>query len=246
MEPRLIDRASLVDRATAALREEILAGVLPPDTPIHLSATADRLGVSPIPVREALRILASEGLVEQVPQRGFRVRAVTLSDLEDTYRLRAVLDPLAARLAVPNLIDDDLQHLEQTLAAMGEANAAGHYAELRRLHRQFHFGIYQAAQSPWLVRFLSMLWDNGERYWIPSVHHEAGHRRILRACAARDAARVEALVREHREESRQAVEQRLKQLRNASPSALAQTRVRGKAAGRAVGPANKRGSAADS
>jgi DNA-binding GntR family transcriptional regulator len=208
----LLDRATLVDRAATALREEILTGTMPPGTPIHIGAAAERLGVSPIPIREALRILASEGLVVQVPQRGFCVRAISAADLEDTYRMRLVLDPLATRLAIPRLTAADLQRLATTLDALRAAYAAGDQPAVRRLHRAFHFGIYEAAGSPWLLRFLSMLWENSQRYLLLVTHREPEHRRIFEACAAGDVARAEALVCAHLEETRRAVQQRLGRL----------------------------------
>ncbi|HWP01882.1 MAG TPA: GntR family transcriptional regulator [Gemmatimonadaceae bacterium] len=205
----LLDRTTLVDRAVAVLRQEIITGVLPPDTLIHIGATAERLGVSTIPIREALRTLASEGLVVPVPQRGFCVRPISAADLIDTYRMRLILDPLATRWAIPRLTADDIQRLAAILDALRAAYAANDQPAIHRLHRAFHFGIYEAAGSPWLLRFLSMLWENSQRYLLLVTHREAEHRRILDACATGDPALAERLVRAHLEETRHAVLQRL-------------------------------------
>src|SRR5690242_4657103 len=99
MEPHPDDREdlsmppTLVERAAEGLRAEILDGTLAPGDRVHLADAAERLGMSMVPVREALRSLASEGLVYAVPQRGYRVSELSLDDLEDTYRLRVELDP---------------------------------------------------------------------------------------------------------------------------------------------------------
>jgi DNA-binding GntR family transcriptional regulator len=97
----------LVALAAESLRDDVLAGVFAPGDRILLDAVASELGMSNIPVREALRTLATEGLVEAVPNRGYVVVAATAEDLEDTYRLRTMLEPLAVRVAVPRLTDAD-------------------------------------------------------------------------------------------------------------------------------------------
>src|SRR5687768_7127360 len=106
-EPQDLSQSTRVDVAISAIRHEILSGTLPPNGRVHINELAARLQMSPIPVREALRALASEGLLVAVPQRGYRVRATSTADLEETYRLRLLLDPLATRLAVPNLSPSD-------------------------------------------------------------------------------------------------------------------------------------------
>jgi DNA-binding GntR family transcriptional regulator len=223
---RVLDRTTLVDRATAALREDILSGALPPGTQISLSAVADSLGVSPSPIREALRMLTADGLVELSPRRGFSVRAITASDLQDTYRMRLTLDPLATRMAVLNLDQGELSRLEATHTVLQDAHAAKDLVAVRRLNREFHFQIYAAAGSPWLLRFISMLWDNCERYWVLLGHRDVEHRRIIDACAAGDAARAEELMRDHLDGTWRAVEQRMAKLQQADASSPSRGRTR--------------------
>jgi DNA-binding GntR family transcriptional regulator len=193
---------TLVDVAAAGLRDEILSNGLKPGARIHLDDAASRLSMSPIPVREALRMLASEGLVEPLAQRGYRVRATSVADLKDTYRLRKLIDSLAVRLAVPNLIETDLAALEEAFAGLTAAGIRQDWSGFRQHHRDFHFGIYHASGSPWILHFLNMLWDNSVRYQIISMTRTAEQRArehglILAACREGNAEAAADLMRDH-------------------------------------------------
>jgi DNA-binding GntR family transcriptional regulator len=200
---------TLVERAVQGLRDEILDGTLAPGDRVHLTDAAARLGMSMVPVREALRSLAAEGLVCAVPQRGYRVSELSLGDLDDTYRLRLVLDPMAAELAVPNMTERELRVVRTAFDGLVAAYAAGDHVGHARFHRDFHFAIYEPCASPWLLRFLNQLWENSIRYQRLS-HRRRGslqdraeeHRRILDAVEASDAAGAAQRVREHLELTR--------------------------------------------
>lgn len=197
-------RSTLVDHATQALRQQLLTGELAPGSRIHLGETATRLSMSPIPVREALRTLATEGLVVALPHRGYRVPKANLADLEDIYRLRLVLDPMAVELAVPKLTAHDL---DAARGALGDLDAALRDEDWRRVrlaNHAFHFAVYEAADAPWLLKLISMLWENSERYQrIASPGRGTAkqrideHRRILRAVERGDGERAAALTYEH-------------------------------------------------
>lgn len=197
-------RNTLVDLATQALRHELLMGELEPGSRIHLGETAERLRMSPIPVREALRTLATERLVIALPHRGYRVPEVSRADLEDIYRLRLVLDPMAVELAVPNLSADNLERARRALSALEEALRDEAWDRMRVANREFHFAIYEAADAPWLLKLISMLWENSEPYQrIASPGRGTAkqrideHRRILKAVRARDATEAARLTYEH-------------------------------------------------
>jgi DNA-binding GntR family transcriptional regulator len=210
--PRRNER-TLVDQAADALREAILTGDLAPGQRVHLTDAATGLGMSMVPVREALRTLCSEGLVIAIPQRGYRVSPVSAEDLEDTYRLRRVLDPMATAFAVPRMTDADLDQLRDAMGGLQRAYDT-HDLELRRAeHHRFHFTIYNASGSPWLIRFLEMLWAASYRYQRLSAAKRgslaalaAEHRQILEACERRDAELASVLMRRHLELTQHAVE----------------------------------------
>ena len=196
--------STLVERAARLLREEILAGKLRPDARIHIYATAARLEMSPIPIREALRTLASEGLVTPLAQRGYRVRSATVDDLDDVYNLRMILEPTATRMAVPRLNAEDLAHLGRVLTTFEEAVDNGDDAAELASHRAFHFGLFEASGSRWLVALLNILWANSERYRRMSMPHRAvmeqrarEQREILDACVDGNVELAEMLMRQH-------------------------------------------------
>jgi DNA-binding GntR family transcriptional regulator len=198
--------ASLAEEAARVLRGEILGGELAPGARVHLLDAAERLGMSIVPIREALRSLSSEGLVVALPQRGYRVSELNPADFDDTYRLRLVLDPMAVELAVPLLDGSRVALIRDAFAALERAYRENDRAGHAVAHRRFHFAIYEATSSPWLLRFLAVLWENSVRY--QRISGEAGrrgpiedrieeHRRVLDACAAGDAAAAAQAMHDH-------------------------------------------------
>jgi DNA-binding GntR family transcriptional regulator len=195
--------ATASDRAAAALRAAILEGELVPGQRVSQEAWAARAGVSPIPVREALRALAGEGLVTYRPRRGYVVTELDLADLEEVYRLRRTLEAEALRLGVPRASEDDLTALrEAAKACRTAAEAASRLAANRRFHELLH-GL--AGSRP-LLRLIGMLWDSTEAYRalyyaLPGEAAEAdrAHAAILAAVAAGDAERAVELEDAHRD-----------------------------------------------
>jgi DNA-binding GntR family transcriptional regulator len=193
--------STLVDRAAASIREEIFSGRMGAGSRIHLLDTADALEMSPIPVREALHRLVAEDLVDRLPQRGFRVRTLTLAEFDDLARLREMLDPLATRLGVSRMKARDLRALEECYGRLMAAAEAGDRRMFRRHHRSFHFGIYELSDSPLQLRILELLWNHSERYRIlmpvglPKRSDE--HKAILDACRRGDLDAAQAEMLRH-------------------------------------------------
>jgi DNA-binding GntR family transcriptional regulator len=195
---------TLVDRAVVGLRDEILEGRLAPGERVHLTEAAERLGMSVVPVREALRALAAEGWVVAYPQRGYRVAELSAEDFADTCRLRLTLDPLATELAAARMGSRELERLADALEDLFDAFGAGDQERYALAHQRFHFAIYEASGSAWLVRFIRMLWEHTARYQRLQVHREGlleqrleEHRAIRDACVAGDATRAAELMRAH-------------------------------------------------
>ena len=105
------------------LREQILEGAFDPEIPISQIKLAESLGVSRTPLREALRMLQRDGLIDSEPNRRVRVTALSIPDLEELYASRIVIESLALRITLPRATEADLDELEAALAAMGEAAA---------------------------------------------------------------------------------------------------------------------------
>lgn len=139
-------------RAYAAVRDGIAQGRLAPGEWLREGAVAEGLGLSRTPVREALRVLAAEGLVELVHNRGARVVRWTPADIEETYRLRALLEGEAAFLAARRATPEHVAALERTCASHERSVAARLSAvEQAACNDAFHAAVLQAAGSPRLL-----------------------------------------------------------------------------------------------
>jgi GntR family carbon starvation induced transcriptional regulator len=200
---RSSSRSKVLTRASHAehvLREMIFSGELEPGVRIYADEAAEKLGMSPIPVREALRSLVSRGLVDAIPQRGFRVRPADRDDFADTYQLRLLLDPFAAKLAVPRMNAASLEVMDRALEDLASTIRTNDVESYDSDHRAFHFSIYNHCGSRWLVDIQAMLWENSQRYQRLSTTIRGSaeqrideHRAIADACHLGDA----DLVAEH-------------------------------------------------
>ncbi len=177
------------------LRRRLLDGRIQPGDPIRPDAVGEELGVSAVPVREALRILEGEGHVTNRPHRGYVVAELDIDDLTEIYRIRELLEEEAVRRAIPKLDADDLAELRSTIAEM--AKAGDDVVELTEVNRRFHFALFEAAELPHLLRILRMLWDSSDRYRLrylitPENRRlvQEQHRRIMEAIEDRDVERV--------------------------------------------------------
>ena len=193
----------MAEAALAELRDSILSGELPPGAPLRLEELAERLGMSISPVREAVRRLESLGLAVHVPHRGARVSELALDDLRDTYEVRLVLEPLAVRKAAARFTDRDAETARRHLTEYGLARERGELLQARTVHTAFHFTLYAAAGSEWLLRLIRPAWENCERYRAISLQSsgiravEREHERILDACIRRQPDRAAAELTRH-------------------------------------------------
>lgn len=192
-------------RAAAALRAAILDGELRPGQRVSQEAWAERVGVSLIPIREALGQLAGEGLVIHRPRRGYAVTELDLADLEEIYRLRRLLETDALVRGVPRATDADVAELEEAAEACSDAMRRGTVVDALAANRRFHDRLHALAGSAPLVRLIDQLWDTTEAYRalyyaLPGERGEtdAAHRAIAAAVAARDASAAVAAQNAHR------------------------------------------------
>jgi DNA-binding GntR family transcriptional regulator len=174
------------------LRDEILAGELTPGTWLRQDELAERLGASRIPVREALRILESDGLAESFPNRGSRVPVLSLEDVNTYYRMRERLEPLTLTESLPHLTDDHLAHLEHI---QDEIENQSNVNRFLLLDRDFHMATYAGCPSDHLLAMTVRLWNSTQHYrraFMVHTDHDraaivnAEHRLILDAVRRRD------------------------------------------------------------
>jgi DNA-binding GntR family transcriptional regulator len=191
--------ASKSDVVTATLRSLIQAGELPAGSVLRQRDLAKRFGVSPTPVREALRRLEAEGYVATELHREATVVGHDDAQMEENLLIMANLESLAAGLAAEKVTDDDLAEIVG-LHAEFAALPAGHPA-VTELNRRFHFRVYESARSPVLTSLLNLLWRSATAQLPPAMrpHDEtvAQHAAIVTALQARCSEDATARTRDH-------------------------------------------------
>jgi DNA-binding GntR family transcriptional regulator len=194
---------SLKDAAAAYLREQILTGKLKPGTKVDQDRISEALGISRLPVREALIELAQESLVDAVPRRGAFVARLERADIVDHYRIFGLIAGLAASRAATSLGDGQLARLRDV---HGSFVAAPDPDAQARWNHEFHKRINLAGGSRRLVSVLGLLSRSLPVRYFEFVPHwaeiSAGHHaRILSALEARDAHEAQRLMEHHVAES---------------------------------------------
>ncbi len=187
---RVEEASSLVDQVLTLTRQRILSGEYPPGSRLRLQMLAKETGASLIPVREALRVLETERLVESFPNRGASVAPLSVNEMHDLYSVRILLETESIRNARP-LQPDEVAEVEALLDRLTNAIAADDIDLVMVLHRQYHFALYSLTGSSWIPYLIDLLWNHTERYQrlaIPFRHETADHehRAVLLALAAGD------------------------------------------------------------
>jgi DNA-binding GntR family transcriptional regulator len=210
LAPREGEVASFADRAYYAIRELIVTLELAPGAVVREPELTERLGIGRTPVREALRRLAQERLVEVFPRRGMFVTKVDVRDLARLCEVRAALEPEAARLAAERATREDLDELRALLGELGGRPRTDRRA-LIDLDERIHRAIYQASHNPFLVETLEEYYAHALRIWMVALARTdigaavGGHRDVVEAVVRGDGARACELMREHVESFESAV-----------------------------------------
>lgn len=175
------------------IRRDILNGDVFPGSWLREQDLVDRLQVSRTPIREALKRLESEGLIEIMPYRGAMVRMVRADEAREEYIIRAAMESLAVELAVQTITDEailELQGLENEMDERLEQNDLSRYIEL---NSQFHLKLYSYCGSPQLVSMIDSSWKRVDLYRRFFMTHSQGisleianHKDLLDACRRRD------------------------------------------------------------
>jgi DNA-binding GntR family transcriptional regulator len=194
------------DRGTEAVyqrvRLAILEGEIPPGATMSQVALASELGISRTPLREALRMLQSEGLIDAERNRRVRVAAASPADLEELAIMRVTLEAEAIRIAVPRMTAEDLARMEGFNAEMAHYAGAKDYRRWVVPHAAFHRALTARAGDRFTA-LLGQLFDHAERYRRMHVGHGPSawatkdHRAILDACKASDREQAGRLLAQH-------------------------------------------------
>jgi DNA-binding GntR family transcriptional regulator len=199
-------RPTKAEAAYGLVRARILSGELVAGAVIQQGPLARDLGISTTPLREALRRLMSDGLVELDAHRDARVTPLTAEEARDLLEIRRSLDPLAAALAAERRTRDELELIRQAASGLRPLRTDPGTAELET-HRRFHAAIYTASHNQLLIQTLDGLWDKADRYRrlaLQSGRSEedlertrADHLALVDAIAARDSETAAAVMLAH-------------------------------------------------
>lgn len=189
-----------------ALRGAIIKCELPPGERLVIDELARRFEVSIIPVREALRLLQSEGLVVNVPHVGVTVATLSRESILEVFTILEGLELVATRAAAVRANANDLSGLAEIVGAMDQALAAGLYEQWAELNTRFHLTISVLAAMPLLQDMMERIldrWDRVRRHYFKGVlmqradQAQAEHHALLAQIRSRDLERLEQTIRQH-------------------------------------------------
>lgn len=185
---------TLADRAFVTLRDAIVTAEIKPGQRLRLDEIAERLGMSVMPAREAIKRLEASGLIEFEPHRGATVAPLAAPELSELFEIRLMIEVPAIRRGAEGFEESDMAAATDVLEAYHAALLAGEFAQATVCHQRFHSALYRAHTYPLLGRTLSPLWEASSRYW----HHltqqtgwqpderRSTHQTLVDLCSSRD------------------------------------------------------------
>ena len=228
-----VNARTLGQEAFERIRADILNSTLPPGTRLRFDDLRKTYGFGLAPLREALSRLAENRLVVAVGQRGFWVPDVSVAEIRDIAMVRTQIESWALRLSIRNGDDQweaDVVAARHKLALLERTSEDVSDEVWERRHRDFHFALVSASQSPSLLHLLSLLNDLFDRYRRLSVKTRLAtsartlvHHRICEAVLARDAERAEKVLAEHIHEATELIVAGLRLERTGKEQAVQQS-----------------------
>jgi DNA-binding GntR family transcriptional regulator len=191
--------------AYEVIRSNILDGTYKPQQHLIVSKLIEEIGISTIPIREALKQLEAEGLVKSHQHKGVQVVLYSPEEFEHLYMIRALLEGFAGKLGTEKITEADINRMKKLLEKMGLAEAKGDLKERNQLNFEFHQILYQAANCQQLNKMITNLWDNTHynvynlvSKFIPDFfeYDQKEHAEIIDAVIARNPERVERLIKD--------------------------------------------------
>ena len=182
---RTDDRLAMASlRVAEVLAKRILSGELKPGERVKQDQLATELDVSRIPVRDALRILETRGLVTLRANAGARVSSLTVRDMEISYRIREQLEPMLLAESIPDLTDADIELMRETQIQLDSTRDVEEYLPLSR---KFHWTAFSGHKAPLLAQIVERLWDTTQSYRRAYARLALqDEERMLIMCAERD------------------------------------------------------------
>jgi DNA-binding GntR family transcriptional regulator len=193
--------------AAEQIRNRIVLGILPPGAKVPVYELAAELGISRVPLREAVRELEAESLVDNLPRRGTVVRELNERDLRDSFEILQGIEPIAARRAATaedRAVVAEMRFRLEEMRQLARRRVPQVSEEMLHAHRQFHFAMFRVSGDGVLQRHLCMLWNTCERYvmrCLPDRERQAAaareHTELVAAIEAGDADATADVLRRH-------------------------------------------------
>jgi DNA-binding GntR family transcriptional regulator len=209
----LLARPPLHEQLTVRLREMIVQNELAPGERVDEKLLCERFGISRTPLREALKVLAAEGLIELIPNRSPRVSPVTRENVAELFDVMAWLERYAGELAAARVEDKDVQRLRKHLTQMERLHDRRDRFDYFRLNGEFHHALVELAGNSVLLSTYTTLASQIQRARYVAIHSQSHwdrgiteHREILDALEAKDGPRLGQLLMEHSRETGQRVQ----------------------------------------
>jgi DNA-binding GntR family transcriptional regulator len=189
------------------LRRLLVTGELPPGAKIPVDAVAKRCGVSPVPVREALKQLQNEGVVVNEPRRGYWVAKHSSEEFAEIQDITTLLEREAIRLGAAHLTDEDIGRMDQYRIEMENALTQGDLWTTNIAHREMHFVPYRASGKKRLIREIERLWEHTDHYRVLWLYKDndvqkvslGQHVDLIDACKTRDSDSIFNAMKTHRD-----------------------------------------------
>ena len=206
----MLESRPIREIAYEVLKHAIVTGEIPAGERIVETDYADRLHISRTPLREALRKLERDGLVEYVMRRGVVVRAFTIADVDEIYTIRNALEMLTLPAIVKNVAEGDIRSLKEMLNQMDAALRENSIEKLSTLSRAFHSQIMHISSQPRILRVIESQDEYITRFSAMSIAQESRrleahqeHHQIVGCLEKRDLPRLQALMQKHIERSKE-------------------------------------------
>jgi DNA-binding GntR family transcriptional regulator len=187
-----------------SLRKIIISGIIPVGERIIEKEYSERLNISRTPVREALRMLEMEELVEYIPRVGVVVKRISVEDVIEIYKIRQHLEVLASVTAMENITEDEIKEIGKLLDLTEQKNNEGDIEEVIRLFGVFNSKIYEASKMKRLAGMISKLNEYLQRFRNISISENVRrekalreHREILKAIVEKNKENIEKIIKNH-------------------------------------------------
>jgi GntR family transcriptional regulator, rspAB operon transcriptional repressor len=197
---------SLRDRVYTQLKEQIVRGHISSSMVLTEISLAEQIGISRTPVREALHYLEKEGLIESLPKKGYRVRRISRSEIEEICEIRISLESLAIKWAIERISPSQIKALQNNIEAAEKEIAAGDVLSYLKLDALFHEMVAEASGSSKLSALIVSLRNDMVRTRIAGMTKDGikralnGHRQILEAIVGKNTINGELVIRGHLED----------------------------------------------